>query len=133
MRKYRVTEHAVRAAKQRFDRSFGVQDLAHTSDQSILMFTTDTGEQYRWCTSKGKQVVCVIKGRNILTVVTLDMAFADCPKAVFLALLENDSLITALALRARGEMRVLPRSIERKYRYRRRRADILWNTFHWIK
>ena len=133
MRKYRVTDHAIAAAKHRFDKTFGVQDLAHTSKESLLLFTTDTGEQYRWCQSKGHDVVCVIKGRNIVTVVTLAMAFSDCPKAVFLALLENNCLVTALALRAKGEMKYLPRSIERKYCYRRRRAEILWNTFHWMK
>lgn len=129
MPKYKPTNHAIRQARRRIDRSFGVKELAHTGDQSILLFTSHKGEQYRLL--RGTQTVCVTKGRNILTVVTLGMAFADCPYGTFLALLENNCLIQALALRAKGEMRELPRAIEKKYKYHRRKAAVIWNVFRW--
>ncbi|MBD3262642.1 MAG: hypothetical protein GF334_13395 [Candidatus Altiarchaeales archaeon] len=129
MPRYRPTNHAIRQARKRIDKSFGVKELAHTGDQSILLFTSNKGEQYRLLS--GTRAVCVTKGRTILTVVTLGMAFSDCPYGTFLALLENDRLVDALALRAKGEMRELPRAIEKKYKYHRRKAAILWNVFRW--
>ena len=108
MRRYRVQDHAIAQARHRFGQPFGIQDLAATSGTSILLFTTDKGEQYRWYKSKGCDLVCVLKGRNIVTVVTLAMAFSDCPKAVFLALMEHQHLVVALALRAKGRCAICP-------------------------
>lgn len=131
MTQYRITNHALRQARIRFDRSLGVCQLAHTNDESILLFTSPKGEQYRWL--RRENVVCVIKGRNIITVVTLEMAFADCPLGTFLALMENNAMVDALALRAKGEMRTLPRPLERQYKYPRRKANTVWNVFRWVR
>jgi hypothetical protein len=91
----------------------------------------------------GRLAVAVVKDQTIggrrerclVTIVTIGQAFANCPKAVFLALLEVGELLTAMQLRRRWTIGRAPAAIGEGVSatsFPAKRADAVWQAFRHV-
>lgn len=85
---------------------------------------------------QGFYAVLIRRDGIVRTALTLEHAFADCPKGLFMHLLRTSRLVVALNLRAMyvsGQLPVPHGTDDGNYKYHKRQADFLWRVFAWKK
>ncbi len=82
----------------------------------------------------GRFGVVVERDGILTTAVTLEHAFANCPKAAFHALMCAGEMVPALNMRAMHVKGLLPTphgTDDGNYKYAKAKAQIVWDTFIW--
>ena len=128
------TRHVLDQLEKRCGLPLYQHELATLEQTSERLYGTPNGIA-RLVVKDRKPAVLMIKDRKAITAITLDMAFANCPKAVFYALVARGELHVAVALRIRYVKGSLPPAAalhDSQYNYSRRATNVLWKAFSWV-
>lgn len=131
--KLQGTRHAIEQLWNRCSIEATKATFAVMEQTSELLYSTPNGFA-RLVEYDNKLAVLMIQGSTAVTTLSLEMAFADCPKAVFLGLLATGRLQKAIELRkalAAGKLPAPSPLSEVHYKYQRRKARVLWEVFSW--
>lgn len=129
-----ATRHVIEQLRDRCGVEVHKHEL-HTLEQtSEYLYGTPNGIA-RLVSIRGRPAVLILQGRTAVTAITLEMAFSDCPEAVFFSLVARGEVDLAIKLRIKKLRKQLPRPSdlsERHYKYSRGKARIVWSVFRWV-
>lgn len=106
-RRVKITEHALVQLGRRYGLAPTKAELRAMLANAVPLFTTASGQAIGFESSIGL-VFGVLRHGALVTVITPEMAFADCPQSVFHYLISQGHLVRALALRAAWHAGRLP-------------------------
>lgn len=135
----KIADHTLRRLWSRCGIAADKKELVSLCQKAEKLYSAPNGDYWLICQSVPAKItdkafaVVVAKGREIVTAVTLRMAYSNCQKAVFSVLLHRGELAIALALRADPNLPPPRGTDDRTYKYSRKRAELIWNAFSWIK
>ena len=76
--------------------------------------------------------VVIERDGDLVTAISLGMAYANCRRAVFYSLICRGELTTALVLRGSDKLPHARGVDDHTYKYSRAAANSVWLAFHWI-
>lgn len=106
-RRLRLTEHALVQLGRRYGLAPSRAELRSMLAQAVPLFDIPSGTVYGM-PADDMLTFPVVRQQAVVTVITQEMAFADCPQAVFHYMIREGWLMRALALRAAWQAGRLP-------------------------
>ena len=131
--KQKVTHHCLVQLGQRFNLAWSRQELLWWLVRGTPIFRMPNGTVTAIRVAPKILVLLVVKEGVVVTALTPEMAFADCPRAVFSNLVREGQLQAALSLRTRYHAKRLTKALGDLHVSYHRDDDIVWNAFKWCE
>jgi len=127
----RITAHALAQLGKRCGIDLTQQEARSEIRNAERLYVGSNGTCWLFKVDK-KLGVFVEKDSDLVTAISLTMAFANCRRAVFYALICRGEIAAALVLRGNSSLPPARGTDDATYKYARTSANAVWLAFHWV-